>query len=74
MLMQDNRVVNECYTGFLERFEEAYLTEVEEFINCILEGRRPNVTVKDGIESLKLGYACKQSFETGKLITLRRCQ
>jgi len=70
MLMQDNSVVNECYTGFLERFEEAYLKEVEEFINCILEARQPGVTVRDGIESLRLGYACKQSFETGKLITL----
>lgn len=69
-IFNDHGVVHECYDGFLERFEQAYLSEVEEFVNCILEKRKPEVTVEDGVESTKLGYACKKSFETKQLINM----
>ncbi|MCM3023738.1 Gfo/Idh/MocA family oxidoreductase [Heyndrickxia ginsengihumi] len=70
ILFNESGAIKECYDGFLSRFEQAYLSEVEEFIHCILEGRKPAVTVYDGVESTKLGYACKESFETGKLVKL----
>jgi len=63
--------IKECIDGFLERFEQAYLSEAEEFINCIRESRQPVVTVDDGVLSTALGYACKESFETGELITIQ---
>lgn len=71
VIFNGDGVLKECHDGFLERFEQAYLSEVEEFINCIKENRKPGVTVEDGVESTKLGYACKQSFETGKLIEVQ---
>ncbi len=71
VIFNENGIVQKCFDGFLERFEHAYLSEVEEFINCIRENRRPSVTVEDGVESTKLGYACKESFETGKLVDVR---
>jgi myo-inositol 2-dehydrogenase/D-chiro-inositol 1-dehydrogenase len=71
VLFGEDGVVNECYEGFLDRFEQAYLSEAEEFVNCILEERKPEVTVEDGVESTKLGYACKKSFETGKLVNVQ---
>lgn len=70
-IFNQSGVVQECFDGFLERFEHAYLSEVEEFVNCILENRQPKITVDDGIESTKLGYACKKSFETNKLIDVQ---
>ncbi|MGI2789970.1 Gfo/Idh/MocA family oxidoreductase [Bacillus cytotoxicus] len=63
--------VRECSEGFLERFEQAYLSEVEEFIQCIIEKRKPAITVQDGVKSTVIGYACKESFETGELINVR---
>ncbi|KMY48603.1 inositol 2-dehydrogenase [Peribacillus loiseleuriae] len=68
VIFNETGAVKECFDGFIERFEQAYLSEVEEFINCILEERKPTVTVQDGVESTKLGYACKKSFETRQLI------
>lgn len=70
MIFNNNGVVQECSDGFIHRFEQAYLSEVEEFISCIVENRKPAVTVKDGLESTRLGYACKESFESGKLVKL----
>ncbi|MCA0991340.1 Gfo/Idh/MocA family protein [Guptibacillus hwajinpoensis] len=68
VLFNELGAVQECVDGFLERFEQAYRSEVEEFITCILEDRQPAVTVQDGVESTRLGYACKESFEKRQLI------
>ena len=68
----DDRGVNkECAGGFLERFEDAYLGEVKEFVDCVLNNRKPAVTVEDGVLSTIVGYACKESFETGKLVDVK---
>ncbi|MBZ4645517.1 MAG: iolG [Clostridia bacterium] len=69
-VFNDNGVVRECVSGFLERFEKAYLNEMQEFVNCIVENRRPDVTVYDGTNSTIIAYACKESFENNKLVTL----
>ncbi|WP_027623934.1 Gfo/Idh/MocA family protein [Clostridium lundense] len=67
-IFNDNGAIRECSEGFLERFEQAYLSETEEFINCILEKRQPDVTVEDGVNATALAYGCKKSFETGELV------
>ncbi|KEI01111.1 Gfo/Idh/MocA family oxidoreductase [Clostridium botulinum] len=58
----------ECVQGFPERFDQAYLSETEEFVKCVLENRKPGVVVEDGVKSTALAYACKDSFETGNLV------
>jgi myo-inositol 2-dehydrogenase / D-chiro-inositol 1-dehydrogenase len=70
-VFDESGAVKECSDGFLERFQQAYLSEVEEFISCVREKRQPNVTVEDGVLSTALGYACKESFETGDLISVQ---
>ncbi|BDR74688.1 Gfo/Idh/MocA family protein [Clostridium tetani] len=70
-VFNDKGAIRECSQGFLERFEQAYLSETEDFINCIMEKRQPKITVEDGVNSTALAYACKESFETGKLIELK---
>jgi len=71
MILDDRGVVRECANGFLERFEQAYMNEAVEFVQAILEGRQPKVTVEDGVLSTALGYACKESFESGQLVDVR---
>jgi myo-inositol 2-dehydrogenase/D-chiro-inositol 1-dehydrogenase len=70
VIMKEEGVIQECFDGFLERFEQAYQKEAEEFINCIIEQRKPEVTVEDGVKSTELGYACKQSYESKELVKL----
>lgn len=65
-------VVRECVAGFLERFEKAYLNEMQEFVNCILEERKPEVTVYDGTKSTKAAYAARESFENNQLILIEQ--
>jgi myo-inositol 2-dehydrogenase/D-chiro-inositol 1-dehydrogenase len=61
-------VRRECSENFLERFERAYLNEVQEFVDCIIRGRKPEVTVYDGTRVSEIAYTCKAAFESGELV------
>ena len=63
-------VCTECVGSFPERFEQAYLTEMEEFIDCVLNGKQPGVSVYDGTRSTAIGYATTEAWKTGKIVTI----
>lgn len=56
---------------FVERYKEAYLAEMEEFIKCILEDREPSVGGWDGKISVMMGYAAKESLNRGSFVKLQ---
>jgi myo-inositol 2-dehydrogenase/D-chiro-inositol 1-dehydrogenase len=67
-ILDDHGVRRECSGNFLERFDTAYVNEVQEFVNCIIEGRKPDVTVYDGTRVSEIAYTCKAAFESGELV------
>ena len=48
---------------FLERYADAYLDEMREFIACVKENKTPSVGGADGRIAVVIGYAAKKSFE-----------
>jgi myo-inositol 2-dehydrogenase / D-chiro-inositol 1-dehydrogenase len=48
---------------FLERYAEAYLQEMSEFITCLRENKIPSVGGPDGRIAVVIGYAAKKSLE-----------
>lgn len=69
-ILDEHGVRKECSQDFIERFGEAYLNETNEFISCINEGRKPEVTVYDGTKCTEIAYKCKEAFETNELIRM----
>lgn len=65
-----NGVCTECVGSFPERFQEAYLAEVEEFVQCVLEHRKPGVSVYDGTKSTAVGYATTEAWRTGRIVKI----
>jgi myo-inositol 2-dehydrogenase/D-chiro-inositol 1-dehydrogenase len=65
-----NGVCTECVGSFPERFEEAYLLEMEEFVDCVLNGKQPGVNVYDGTRSTAVGYATTEAWQTGKIVKI----
>jgi myo-inositol 2-dehydrogenase / D-chiro-inositol 1-dehydrogenase len=53
---------------FLERYQEAYLAEMNQFITCILEDKKPPVGGVDGKISVAMGYAAMESVVTGTFV------
>ncbi|MDR0720133.1 MAG: inositol 2-dehydrogenase, partial [Treponema sp.] len=67
-ILDSHGVRRECSQNFLERFDAAYVNEVQEFVNCIMEGKKPEVTVYDGRRVSEIAYTCKAAFEQGTLL------
>lgn len=66
-ILDSHGVRKECSQNFLERFDTAYVAEVQEFVDCILQNRKPEVTVHDGMRVSEIAYTCKAAFESGEL-------
>jgi myo-inositol 2-dehydrogenase/D-chiro-inositol 1-dehydrogenase len=69
-ILDSSGVRKECSENFLERFETSYVNEMQEFVDCIQQNRKPQVSVYDGTRVLEIANMCKQSFETGELVTV----
>ena len=49
---------------------EAYLDELHHFLDCVQTRRKPLVDLADGIASLRMALAAKESIATGRVIEL----
>lgn len=70
-LYNGNGVCTECVGTFPERFEEAYYLEMQEFVDCVQQHRKPGVSVYDGTKSTVIGYATTQAWKTGKPVSIQ---
>jgi scyllo-inositol 2-dehydrogenase (NAD+) len=51
---------------FLSRFADAYLAEVQDFVNTILADQEPRVTGKDGLRALEIAVAAEHSHQQSR--------
>jgi scyllo-inositol 2-dehydrogenase (NAD+) len=59
-------VTHDTVPYFMERFRDAYTTQLENFAQNVLHGRQPPITVDDGVEALKIAIAATRARETGQ--------
>lgn len=57
---------------FIERYKDAYIAEIREFIDSILNDREPTVSGRDGLEPVLIGIAAKKSLEEGRPVKVKR--
>ena len=57
-------VRNECTPTFYERFEDAFLRELTEFVDIVREDRPPPLTLGDATEATRIGIALTQSLRS----------
>ncbi len=57
-----------CEQHFTDRFSEAFLAELKEFVACIRERRQPGITVRDGVAATAIALAATRSFQNNELI------
>lgn len=49
---------------FLERFADAYRSEMQHFVDCVREGRQPAVGIEDGERALQIASAAQASLRS----------
>ena len=55
---------------FIERYEQAYKSQLEEFLSMITNKSQPKVTFEDGRRALIIANAAYESFNSGKVVDI----
>jgi scyllo-inositol 2-dehydrogenase (NAD+) len=55
---------------FMERFRDAYTTQLQNFAQNVLQNRQPPITIDDGMEALRIGVAATRARESGTTVTV----
>ena len=55
----------------MERYEQAYKDQFNEFVKCILKKTKPKVTFEDGKKALINANAAYKSLERGKVVNIK---
>ncbi len=58
-------VAHDTVPYFMERFRDAYTSQLENFARNVLDGREPPVTIEDGLQALRIAVAATRARETG---------
>ncbi len=63
-----NQIAHDTVPGFLERFDQAYLTQLEDFIGNLDHGRPAPITCADGIAAQRIAVAATRSLRERRCI------
>jgi inositol 2-dehydrogenase len=63
--MTKNAVSHDTVPYFMERFERAYTLQLQNFAQNVLNQREPPVTIRDGIEALRVALTARHAARTG---------
>ena len=66
LTMTRNRVAHDTVPYFMERFDRAYTAQLQNFASNVLHGTEPPVTIRDGVEALRIALAAAESQRTGR--------
>jgi scyllo-inositol 2-dehydrogenase (NAD+) len=69
-LLTRNSVAHDVVPYFMERFRDAYTSQLKDFAKNVLEDRTPPITIDDGIEALRLSVAATRARETGVTVVV----
>jgi inositol 2-dehydrogenase len=63
-------VTHDVVPHFMERFGEAYLTQIQDFTNNVLKDKEPTISAKDGLAALKISLAATKSLHEKRPVKL----
>lgn len=57
---------------FLERYAGAYVAEMAHFVDCLITGKAPSPTIRDGLAAQVIADAAARSLQTGAPVALEQ--
>ncbi len=70
MLLTKNSVAHDTVPYFMERFRDAYTTQLQNFAQNVLHDRTSPITIADGLEALRVGVAATRAQESGVAVSV----
>ena len=71
LVLNDKGVTHDVVPNFMERFELAYLAQIQNFVNNVLENNEAPITIIDGIEALKVALTATRSFHENRPVEIK---
>ena len=56
---------------FIERYEQAYKDQFNEFVKCVIKKTKPKVTFEDGKNALIIANAAYEAYKKGKVVNIK---
>jgi scyllo-inositol 2-dehydrogenase (NAD+) len=70
MILTKNSVAHDTVPYFMERFRDAYTTQLQNFAQNVQQQKAPPIRIEDGLEALRLGVAATRAQETGATVVV----
>lgn len=70
ILMKDNAISHDTVPGFYERFEHAYIVQLQDFVQNLRDHRPPPITCDDGIAAQRIALAATRSAQLGTVVNV----
>ena len=70
LVMTKDVVTHDTVPGFYERFENAYITQLCDFVENILHEKEPAITIADGVAVLEIAVAATTSCHENRVVEL----
>jgi myo-inositol 2-dehydrogenase / D-chiro-inositol 1-dehydrogenase len=65
-------ISHEVQPEYWQRFEDAFATEANEFINSILEDTKVPLPMEVGLKVLRIGWALQEALLTGNVVRFNK--
>jgi predicted dehydrogenase len=70
LVMTKAGITHDVVPYFMERFESAYLAQIQDFVNKVLHGGKPAVTGADAVAAMRISLAATRSLHEGRIVEL----
>jgi scyllo-inositol 2-dehydrogenase (NAD+) len=71
LVMTKDGITHDTVPYFTERFEQAYITQLQDFVDNVLGDQPPRVTCADGVAALQASVAATLSFKENRPVKIR---
>jgi scyllo-inositol 2-dehydrogenase (NAD+) len=70
-VMTEQGITHDVVPHFMQRFETAYLAQIEDFVENVLHDRQPSVTGEDAVAALRISLAANRSLRENRPVEVQ---
>lgn len=71
LVMTEAGITHDVVPYFMQRFETAYLTQIQDFVDKVRTGLKPSVTGNDAIAAMRISLAATLSCKEGRSVAIQ---
>ena len=69
-VMTKEGITHDVVPHFMERFETAYLHQISDFVDNVIDGKEPSIKADDGVAALRVSIAATKSYQENRPVNV----